>query len=118
MTPAARELFRREQGAMFDGVAKTPERAAQLRAYAETALARAPAGFTAGLRKSGALDDASILMNLALHGERTALRRQMRSPPQPSLIGRQSMQTDNKSALRALVNGNENDLGPRFPIIP
>jgi hypothetical protein len=73
------ELWRREQAVAFDRVAKTPERAARLRAYAAEVLAtptRSPE-FSAGLLKSGARFDATVLMNLALHGERLAARRAM-----------------------------------------
>jgi hypothetical protein len=78
LTPAARELWRREQAVQFDRVARTPERAAALRAFADQALARGGKPFTDVLRKSGALDDATVLMNLALQGERAAARSNMK----------------------------------------
>jgi hypothetical protein len=73
-------LWKREQAVAFDRVAKTPERAVQLRAYAAEVLAmptKSPE-FGAGLLKSGARFDATVLMNLALHGERLAARRAMK----------------------------------------
>ena len=73
------ELWKREQAVAFDRVAKTPERAAQLRAYAAEVLAsptKSPE-FSNGLLNSGARFDATTLMLLALHGERLAARRAM-----------------------------------------
>ena len=80
MSPPQLELWKREQAVAFDRVAKTPERAAQLRAYAAEVLAmqtKSPE-FSAGLLKSGARFDATTLMLLALHGERLAARRAMK----------------------------------------
>lgn len=74
LTPAARELWRREQAVLFDRIARTPDRAAALRSYAAQALARGGQPFTEALRKCGALDDATVLMNIALQGERLAVR--------------------------------------------
>lgn len=73
------ELWKREQAIAFDRVAKTPERAAQLRAHAVEVLAmptKTPE-FSIGLLQSGARFDATTLMLLALHGERLAARRAM-----------------------------------------
>jgi hypothetical protein len=79
MSPPARELWKREQASMFDKIAKTPERAAQLRAYAVQVLdgASKAAGFSNGLRQSPAIYDAMVLLNLGLHGERLAARKAM-----------------------------------------
>jgi hypothetical protein len=77
LAPPARELWRLEQAALFDQIARTPERATALRAFADQALARGGAAFTNELRKCGALDDATILMNLALQGERIAVKSKM-----------------------------------------
>jgi hypothetical protein len=49
-----------------------------LRAFAEQALARGGKPFTDVLRKCGALDDATVLMNLALQGERATVRSKMK----------------------------------------
>jgi len=72
-------LWKQEQAVAFDRIAKTPERAAQLRAYAADVLAMATKSpeFSTGLLKSGARFDATVLMNLGLHGERLAARRAM-----------------------------------------
>lgn len=74
------ELWKREQAYAFDQIAKTPERAAQLRSFAAEVLAMATKSpeFSDGLLKSGARYDATVLMNLALHGERIAARRGMK----------------------------------------
>ena len=80
MTAPQLELWKREQAVAFDRVAKTPERAAQLRAYAAEVLAmqtKSPE-FGNGFLKSGARFDATALMLLALHGERIALRSKMK----------------------------------------
>ncbi|HKU54038.1 MAG TPA: hypothetical protein VJP60_01635 [Rhizomicrobium sp.] len=80
MSPPQLELWKREQAAAFDRVAKSPARAAELRRYADKVLAmqtKSPE-FSAGLLKSGARFDATVLMNLALHGERLAAREKLK----------------------------------------
>ena len=77
MDPVTLELWKREQTVVFDRIAGSPERAAALRAYADAALARGGADFSSGLRKSGAVHDAAVLMNLALQGERLSKRSAM-----------------------------------------
>jgi hypothetical protein len=80
MSVSELELFRLEEAAAFDRAAKTPERAAQLRAYAAEVLAmqtKSPE-FSTGLLKSGARFDRTVMMALALHGERLAARGAMK----------------------------------------
>jgi hypothetical protein len=74
MTPSARELWRRGEAVKFEKLAGGPDRVEERRAQAETALARGDLGFTNAMRQTGALDDAGVLMWLALHGERWAAR--------------------------------------------
>jgi hypothetical protein len=69
-----RELWRREQQATFLKMAGSPERAAELVDFAAVVLARGGDAFSNALAKSGALDDAAVLMHLAHQGERLAAR--------------------------------------------
>lgn len=74
MSDAERELFKREQEAAFIQMAGSEERALELADLAEAALARGGSAMWAALAASGALDDAGMIMHLALQGERLATR--------------------------------------------
>jgi hypothetical protein len=70
----SRQLWVREQHADFARMAGSPERAAELIDFASATLARGGDAFSNALAKSGALDDAGVLMHLAHQGERLAAR--------------------------------------------
>jgi len=74
MSEPGRQLWIREQKVALERMAGGPDQAAEKMTLAAKALARAPAGFTEELRKSGALHDAGMVFNLALQGERLAVR--------------------------------------------
>jgi hypothetical protein len=74
MSAPERQLWEREQHATFAKMAGTPERAVELLDFAAVVLARGGDAFSNALAKSGALDDAGVLMHLAHQGERLAAR--------------------------------------------
>ena len=74
MSDVDRQLWVGEQRAEFARMARTPERAAELIDFASAVLARGGQAFSDALAKSGALDDAGVLMHLAHQGERLAAR--------------------------------------------
>jgi len=74
MDEGERELWRREQQALFIKCARSEEHASELLDYAKAVLERGDPGYRELLAKCGALDDAMILLNLGLHGERLAAR--------------------------------------------
>jgi hypothetical protein len=74
MTEPQRALWAREQANEFARLAGGPEQAEERLKLASKALARGGEAFAALLRETGALDDAFVLTNLALQGERLAVR--------------------------------------------
>jgi len=70
MDDAERELWRREQQALFDRVAGSSERAIELLANVSRLRERGDADYWALLENAGALHDAEVLLHLGLHGER------------------------------------------------
>ncbi len=74
MGEAERALWVREQNALFERMAAGAEKAQERLQRASEALARAPGAFTEALHANGALHDAGIVLWLANHGERLAVR--------------------------------------------
>lgn len=74
MGDAERALFKREQVVIFERQAGGPEKVAKRMALAAKALARGGPEFTAALHKSGALDDAWMVLTLANQAERMITR--------------------------------------------
>ncbi len=72
MSEPQRQLWVREQNALFERMAGGPEQASAKLAAAAAALANAPAAFTEALHKSGTFHDAGVMMHLANQGERLA----------------------------------------------
>lgn len=74
MTEPERRLWAAEQAYQFEQWAGGAEQAAERRASAVKALAKGRADFTDTLVANGALQDAQVLTQLALHGARLAGR--------------------------------------------
>jgi len=78
MSAAEQTAWREDQNELLIKLTGSEERAAGARNIASVVLEFGPKEFTDKLRASGALDDAGVIRNLALQGERMAYRGNLR----------------------------------------